>query len=188
MLADIDPRKAADIDVLGKSRARMHADLAVDDNPRIGLPHEPQRGPLARILTHARADRRGTAAEGEEASGASDHLAVPAGVGNLLRGDVALLHRGEDAERNHMAVTRSMGDIAGAQERRRGKEPSHGAEVVGALWDDIGPRRPFAPRVGRREQRVLPRGVVVEVVPGDVFVHHGARRGMRGHVVDRPSP
>src|SRR4051812_919264 len=37
MLADVDAAEGANIDVLGKGRTRMHADLAADDNAGIAL-------------------------------------------------------------------------------------------------------------------------------------------------------
>src|SRR6516225_5682666 len=66
---DIDARKAADIDVLGKGWARMHTDLSSDDDAGIGRPDELQGRALARILAHTGADRRGAAAEGQESPG-----------------------------------------------------------------------------------------------------------------------
>jgi hypothetical protein len=42
MLADRDAVEGADIDILGIGRARMHADLAADDDPGVGLANQPQ--------------------------------------------------------------------------------------------------------------------------------------------------
>src|SRR5712671_7619030 len=69
MLADIDAREPADIDILGIGRTRMHPELAADDDPGIGLAHQLQRDALARVRAHALADDRGTAAKGEEPAG-----------------------------------------------------------------------------------------------------------------------
>ncbi len=184
MPVDLEAAKAADIDILGKGRARMHADLAADDDAAIGLAHQLQRGAFGWILAHAGADRRGAAAEGQEMPGAGDHLAVAGGVGDLLGGDVALLDRGLHAERDHMPVTRGMGDVAGAQEGRGGEEAPHAREVVGALRHDIGPRDAFALGIGRADRDLLPGRVEMEVVPGDIFVDHRAGRRMRRHILD----
>ena len=85
MAFDFEPAKAPDINVLGKGRARVHADLAANDDAAIGLAHQLQRGALGRSLAHAGADCRGAATEGEETPGAGDHLAVRGGIGDLLR-------------------------------------------------------------------------------------------------------
>jgi hypothetical protein len=69
---DIDARMAADVDVLGIGRAGVHADLPVDDDAAVACADEPERRPVARIFTHARADGGGAGREGEEAAGASD--------------------------------------------------------------------------------------------------------------------
>src|SRR5689334_1464699 len=94
MPLDLKAAKAADINVLGKGRARVHADLAADNDPAVGLAHQLQRSALGRIFAHAGADRRGAAAEGQETPGAGDHLAVAGGVGDLLGGNAPLLDRG----------------------------------------------------------------------------------------------
>src|ERR1700730_12295494 len=49
MLADIDAREPADIDILGIGRARMHPELAADDDPRIGLVPQFERDAVARV-------------------------------------------------------------------------------------------------------------------------------------------
>jgi hypothetical protein len=40
--------------------------------------------------------------------------------------------------------------------------------------------------VRRRQEDVLPCGIVVTVVPGDVLLHHRSGGGMERHVVDEP--
>ena len=42
-----------------------------------------------------------------------------------------------------MAIARGMGDVAGAEKRRRRKEPPHPGKVVGVLRHDVGPGQPF---------------------------------------------
>src|SRR5271155_3496942 len=83
-----------------------------------------------------------------------------------------------------MPVTWSMGDVAGAQKGRRGKEAPHARQVVGALRHDIGPRDAFALGIGWADRDLLPGRVEMEVVPGDIFVDHRARRRMRRYVLD----
>ncbi len=46
MTAVVDPRVAADVDVLGVGRTRVHAHLAAQHEPAVGLAHDPQRGAL----------------------------------------------------------------------------------------------------------------------------------------------
>src|SRR6266567_7985929 len=76
MLADIDAREPADIDILGIGRARMHAELAADDDPGIALAHQFERDAAARVRAHSLADNGGAAAIGEEPAGAGDQLAI----------------------------------------------------------------------------------------------------------------
>jgi len=180
MIAELQPGNAADVNILGIGGARMHADLAADDDPGIGLAHDLQRRSLGRVFAHPGADRRGAAAKRQKPPGLGNHRPVAGGVGDLLGRHALLLGRGENAERDHVAIAWRVGDVAGGQERRRRKEAAHAAEVVDALRRNIGP----GGLVGRPQCGLLPGRVANEIVPGDVFVDHRARRRVGGHVVD----
>src|SRR5215831_2869545 len=54
---DVHAGKSADIDILGISRAGMHADLAAEDKTGIGFADDLERGPLAGIFPQAIAYR-----------------------------------------------------------------------------------------------------------------------------------
>ena len=118
VLADLHAVQRADIDVLGIGRARVHADLAAEHDPGIGFAHDAQRRPRCRVVAQAKADRRGPAAECQEAPGIGDQPAIGFGVGDLLFRDVALLHGGQNAHRDQMPVGRVVRDVAGAVEQR----------------------------------------------------------------------
>src|SRR5215469_6709611 len=75
MPADLDAAHRADIDVLGIGRARMHAEPAADDHPRVALAHELQCDAVARVLARALADDRCAAAISEKPPGTRDQLA-----------------------------------------------------------------------------------------------------------------
>ena len=162
----------------------MHADPAIDDNAGIGLAHQLQRGTLGRVFPHPETDRRGAAAEGQKAAGRGDHLAIGRRIGDLLRGDVALLHRGQDTHRDQMAVGGCVRDVAGRLKDRLREGPAHADQIVGGFWQDTGPRGTPALRGGRSEQDVLPFRIEVTVVPGDVFLDHRACRRMGGDILD----
>ena len=120
-------------------------------------------------------------------------LAIRQRIVDLLRRGIACLHLAEDAECDQTAIGRRVGDVAGAEERRRGEASSHRDEIVGGLRQHVAPGQAIAAASGGAEQTVLPRRIEVAVVPGDVFVDHRARRGMRGDIVDaglrrRPRP
>ena len=83
MPADLDAAEGADIDVLGIGRARMHADLAADDDAGIALAHQLQRDAVARVRAHSLTDDRGAAAIGEKPAGSSDQLAVRHRLGDV---------------------------------------------------------------------------------------------------------
>jgi len=185
MRAAIDSAVAADVDVLRVDRARVHADLAADDEAGIGLADEPQRRALAGVLAQAVADRRGAGREREEAPGAGDEVAERGSVRDLIRRDVSLVGRVEDAQRDEVAVGRGVRDVAGAQERRRREAAAHPPQVVGAPGQDEGARDAAPLGVGRRQDHVLPFRVEVAIVPGRVFVHRRARRRVHRDVVDQ---
>ena len=184
MRAALDPAVAADVDVLRVGRARVHAHLAADDDARVGLADQTQRNALARVLAHAVADRGGAGREREKAPGAGDRVAMPRGVRDLLRRDVALLDRVEDAERDQVAVGGSVRDVAGALERRLGEAAAHPAQVVGAARQDVRPGDAAARTIGGRQDDILPLRVGVTVVPRDVLVHRRARGRMDRDVLD----
>ena len=132
VLADLHAVQRADIDVLGIGRARVHADLAAEHDPGIGFAHDAQRRPRCRVVAQAEADRRGPAAECQEAPGIRDQPAIGVGVGGLFFGDVALLHGGQNAHRDQMPVGRVVRDVAGAVKQRLREGPAHPDQVVGA--------------------------------------------------------
>ncbi len=105
---------------------------------------------------------------------------------NLLLGDVALFNRAEQTKRNEVTRARGVSDIAGAQKRGGGKKAAHAAEVFSTLRDDVGPGHGVGMGIGRTQGDVLPRGIEMQIVPSDVFVHHGTRGRMGGHVVTKP--
>ena len=188
MTGVIDPRVAADVHVLGVGGAGVHAHLAAQHEPGVGLAHHLQRRPLGRIRAEPIADGGRARAEREEAAGAGDRLAVALGAGDLLARHLSLPDGFENAQRDEVTVPRRVGHVAGGQEDRRGVAASHRAQVGGRPWHREGPRRARAAGAGRRQERVLPRRVAVPVVPGHVLVHHRARGGMNGDVVDQTFP
>ena len=96
------------------------------------------------------------------------------------------LHLAQDAESDQAAIGRRVGDVAGAEERRGGKAATHCDEIFRSLRQDIAPGHALAVGIGRGEQAVLPFRIEVAVVPGDVFLDHRARSGMRGDVIHAP--
>jgi hypothetical protein len=76
----------------------VHADPAADHQAGVGLADDPERGALARVLAQAMADRGAAAGKGEEPLGTGNQIAVGGGIGDLLRRDIPLLHRGKDTE------------------------------------------------------------------------------------------
>ena len=58
MPVDLDAAEGANIDVLGIGRARMHADLAADDDAGVALAHQLQRDAVARVRAHSLPDNR----------------------------------------------------------------------------------------------------------------------------------
>ena len=116
--------------------------------------------------------------------GTGDVVSIRQRVVDLLGRDVMLLYVAKDAQRDQAAIGRRMGDVAGAEERRRGKALAHRDKVAGGLWQNVAQRRAVALRIRRRKQAVLPRGIEVAIVPGDVFIDHGSCRRMRCDVLD----
>ena len=127
VLAAVDAAVRADVDVFGVDRARVHADLAADDDARVGLVHEPERDPFGRVGPHTIADRRRAGRERQEPPGAGDPLAVRRRARDLLGRHVTLLDRVEDAERDQVAVRGRVRDVAGAQKGRRREALAHRA-------------------------------------------------------------
>jgi hypothetical protein len=70
----------------------MHAEPAADDHPGIGLAHQLQRDPIARVGLQALTDDRRAAAIGDEPAGARDPVAVGERVVDMLRRDAPRLH------------------------------------------------------------------------------------------------
>jgi hypothetical protein len=96
------------------------------------------------------------------------------------------LHRGQDSERDQVAIGRSVGDVAGVDEQRLGERTPHGDQILGGFWHNVRPGGRFT--VGRRrgDQDVLPGRVEVAVVPGDIFPDHRLCRRMRRHIRGEP--
>ena len=181
MRADLDARLAAtDEYVLGVGGAGVHADLAADHQPLIGLAHDAEGGALGRILPHAIADRGTAAAEREEPLGARDHLAIGGGIGDLPGRDIALLYRGQQAERDHMAIGRRVGDVARAEERCGGKAATHADKVVRAARHEVGKWHAIV-----AEHGIGPGRIGMAIIPGDIFIDHRAGGGMGRDVVDQ---
>ncbi len=179
VLVVVDAAMRTDIHILGIGGAGVHADLAAQHHARVGLPHDAQRGAIGGIGAHAIADGGGARGECEEAAGADDLLAIRFGIVDLLRRGIALLHLAEDAECDQMPIGWRVRDVAGAEEGRRREAASHADEIVRALRQHVAPGQAVS-----GQDDVLPRGIEMPVVPGNVFIDHGARRRMRGDVVD----
>ena len=184
----VDPRMAADVDVLRVGRARVHAHLAAQHEPGVGLAHHLQCRTLGRIRAQAIADGGRPRAEREEAPGARDRLTIALGAGDLLGRHLPLPGGFENAQRDEVAVPRRVRHVARGEEDRGGVAASHRAQVGGRPRHREGPGGAGAPGVGRAQQGVLPRRVVMAVVPRDVLVHHPARGGMGSDVVDQTFP
>src|SRR4029434_209570 len=100
--------------------------------------------------------------EREEAPRFGDGVAIPDRRGDLLGRDVALVDGVLDAQGDEIAVSRRVGDVAGAQEGGGRKGAAHRPELRGALRADEGPGRPGSLRIVRRAERVaLPLGTSV---------------------------
>ncbi len=176
----------ADVDVLRVGRRRVHADPAAQHQPRVRLPHDAQRGALGGVGAEAGPDGGRARREGEEPPRARDLVAVRGRGGGLRGRDVAPADHVVDAERDQVAVGRRVRDVARGLEQRGRAGAAHRAQVVRRPGHREGPRSPDASRVGRGQQPLLPRGVVVAVVPEGVLVHHRAGGGVHGDVLDQP--
>src|SRR5262249_38340623 len=155
-----------------------------DHHALVRLAYDLERAALGGILAQAIADGGGTGRKGEETTGTGNQRTIRFGVGRLLRRSLARVDGELHAERDQMAVSRRMGDVARAQEGRLRKASPHAGKVVGAAWNEVAQRRPGPVAVGRREQGVLPFGVEVAVVPADIFLDHRPGGGMRRDVLD----
>src|SRR5262249_60052013 len=82
--ANLDPVERADIDVLGIGRARVHADLAADDDAGVGLTDQAQCVSFARVFAQPIADRRTTAAKCQKPPGDSEMVALGHGVADRI--------------------------------------------------------------------------------------------------------
>jgi len=162
----------------------MHADFAADDETAIGFPDYLERRPLARVFAHAGADRRRTCREGQKAARLGDEVAIRGGVGDLFWRGVALLRRAEHAQCDELAVSRRVRQIAGREKRRRRKAAAHRDEILGFPRQDISPRHALALLVGQGQNNVLPLGIEMAVVPGNIFFHDTTSSRVFGNVVD----
>src|SRR5215469_2602182 len=88
VFSDLDAAQRTYIDVFGKGGARVHADLAANDDTGIALPHELERDAVAGVRTHALADDRGAAAVSEKPPSACNQLAIGDRLGHLLFGSI----------------------------------------------------------------------------------------------------
>src|SRR6202012_3022468 len=61
---------------------------------------------------------------------------------------------------------------------------AHTGKVVSTSGHDIGDRRGRGAGGARHQHHILPGGVEVPIVPGNVFVHHWAGCRMGGDVLD----
>ena len=73
---------------------------------------------------------------------------------------MAALDGVEDAERDQVAIGRGVGDVPSGREDGGGKGPPHPTEIVGALRHDERHRQALPMGIGRRQQDVIPGGVV----------------------------
>ena len=133
MAVEVGAVDRADIDVLGEGRAGVHADLAAQGDARLGTADDLERHPVGRIVAQPEADRRRAGGEGQEPAGAGDLGAIGLGVGDLLGRGLVQADRMQHAERDHVAVGRRVGDVAGAEEGRRREALAHAHEVVRGL-------------------------------------------------------
>src|SRR5437660_2872139 len=83
-----------------------------------------------------------------------------------------------------MAIGRGVGNVTGADEDRLGEGPAHADQIFAGFRQDIGPGARFMAGCRRGEEDVLPVGVEVPVVPGDVFLDHRAGRRVRRDIRD----
>src|SRR5262249_31352707 len=83
--ADLHPIEGSYTELLGISRARVHADLATNDDAGIGLANKAQRVALARVFAQAIPDRRGTAAERQKSPSSGKIFAIGPSVRDLRR-------------------------------------------------------------------------------------------------------
>ncbi len=164
----------------------MHTEPARNHDPGIGLAHQLERDPVGRIGAQALADDRGAPAIRQKTAGAGDIVAIGRRRGNVLGRCVAGLRRGQHPECNQIAVGRRVRNVAGAQKNRLGKGPAHADQIGAGFWRDIGPGHGLAVCRMGRQQELAPFWVEMAVVPGAIFVDHGARRRVAGNVV-RPA-
>src|SRR5206468_604265 len=143
-------------------------------------------GPLTWILAEAVPDGGRARREGQKAPGVGDHVAIGGGARHLLRRDITLPDHVVDAEGDQVSVPGSVGHVARGQEDGGGVAPTHRAQSGWILRQGKSPRRAVSALIGRRQEHVLPRGVVVTVVPRDVLFDHAPGGGMDRHVLDEP--
>jgi hypothetical protein len=84
-VVDVDSGKRAGIDILGKGQARMHANLAAEQEACIGFTNDPYCCPLGCIRARAIADCRRTGRKGQETTAIGDQLAISGGIADLFR-------------------------------------------------------------------------------------------------------
>jgi hypothetical protein len=174
----------ADVDLLGKWDAGVHADLAAHDNTRIRLVEQAQRNPLVGVLAETIADGRATRRKGQETTGLSQPVPVLDRRRDVVRRWIPPLHGIENAQRNQVPVGGSMGHVAGRGKDRRGKGMSHSTQVIGALRHEKRQGHAFSIGVGRRQHSILPCRVKVAIVPVTIIIHHGVGGRMRRQIID----
>ena len=110
----------------------MHADLAAEHDAGIGFAHNlkaRRSAGFSRIRSRSSGRRRKTSETARSRRSSHGNGAALA----TCSADTPAPRRGEDAERDHVAIGWGVGDVAGGQKGRGRKEPAHAAEVVGAL-------------------------------------------------------
>src|SRR5262245_66634823 len=98
MRTAIDAPVATDVHFFRVGGARVHADLAANDEARVVLAHEPERDAVARVGTHAGTDRGGAGRERQEALARGEIVAIPDRGGDLLGRDVPPVNSVHDAQ------------------------------------------------------------------------------------------